>query len=283
MSCVTASAQIVRLTVTAGNLPEGYCPESYQQFANDFAARLIVTPNQANTTFVQGSVEPTSNVGPWFKDCMEWFFFDDATGRYRPMYRSGFSAVQVFDASGTFTVPDNIYKLYTQAWGGGGGGGDRDPASIGGSGGGGGGYGSKIFDVSPGQVIVVTVGAGGAGGSPGAAGGNTTFLTLTATGGAGGVIGTGPIVLGGAGGTSSGNDIQVNGQYGETSLNFAGGPPGGQGGDAGVGGAGGRSSTVAASTTGKAPGGGGSGGGNTASGLITAGAAGASGRIIVWY
>ncbi|MGN7787707.1 SprB repeat-containing protein [Niabella sp. 22666] len=88
------------------------------------------------------------------------------------------SGSQTFDASGTFTVPAGITKIYVEAWGGGGGG---TISTIGaanyrysGSGGGGGGFSRGYVTVVPGSSINVIVGAGGgialAGGSSSAGG-----------------------------------------------------------------------------------------------------------------
>lgn len=281
MSCSTQSAQPIRLTVTAGNLPEGYCPASYQQLFTDIATRLIVTPNQANTTFVTGSVEPTSNIGPWLKDCLQWFFFDDATGRYVIQTKGGFDSVQVFNTSGTFVVPDNIHKLKIEAWGGGGGGANNSGGGQGGGGGGGGGYGMDIITVIPSQAITVTVGSAGAGGAPGVAGGASTVLTLSAGGGSGGLTdSSGQGGVGGNGGVTTGADIPTNGESGGTSAGNAAANHGGEGGDSPQGGGGGTASPTAAQLIGVTPGGGGAGG--TAS-LVTAGGSGAPGRVIIWY
>lgn len=274
MSCATLSSQPIRLTVTVGNLPEGYCPASFQQFATDFAARLIVTPNQNNSTFVTGSIEPTSNVGPWLKNCLEWFVFDDATGRYIPINKGGFDTAEYFIANGTFIVPDFIYKLKVQIWGGGAGGASLSGGVYGG-GGGGGGYAMGIFNVTPGQAIGYTVGAGGSGGgSPSGSGGTSTFLTMSATGGAGGTT-SGASSTGGNGGSGSGGLENIRGQGGQSPT--SGNVTHGMGGDSPKGGSGGVLSPTQANANGQLPGGGGAGEvtGTTPVGLVGNGAGGA--------
>ena len=42
----------------------------------------------------------------------------------------GFSHFQVFDSSGTFTVPSGVTTVMVEAWGGGGGGGGAEPLVI---------------------------------------------------------------------------------------------------------------------------------------------------------
>lgn len=279
MSCATLSAQPIRLTVTVGNLPEGYCPATFQQFANDFAARLIVTPNQNNSTFVTGSVEPTSNVGPWLKNCEEWFVFDDATGRYRPETTGVFKNLRYYTSNDNFIVPDNIYKIKVHIWGGGGGGSAIGGGSSGG-GGGGGGYGLGIFDVIPGQNVALTIGTGGAaGGATGGTGGATTVLTMTANGGAGGAVAAGDS-SGGIGGSVTGATFGIRGGAGNGAGNGGGGgitttTTTGIGGGSPQGGPGGMTHTTLAQASGVVPGGGGAGQSTSAAGVAGNGGGGA--------
>lgn len=158
---------------------------------------------------------------------------------------------QTFTAAGTFTVPTNVTKIKVQAAGGGGGGG-----GSGGTGhdGGDGGNGSApmfgLFDVTPGDVLSITVGAGGAGGV--SSGGNG------ATGGSSIIVQNGTTVftvLGGNGGKVGATAAAASGFQGN-SLQTA----GGRGGAANVTGGNGMGSNYAAGGTG-GPGGGGDGGG----------------------
>jgi len=125
---------------------------------------------------------------------------------------------QIYSIPGTYswTVPPCVTNVIVQAWGGGGGGGGI--ASFGvscgicsyveacsaGGGGGGGGFVSRTYNVNPGEVYTIVVGAGGTGGPnsnsatatarDGGNGNNSTFSgpatlvpgTLTAVGGNGG-------------------------------------------------------------------------------------------------
>lgn len=266
MSCATLSQGLVGLNVAMASLPEGFCPTSMQDFANAIAARLVVTPNTSSSSFAIGSVPPNSNVGPWFKDCEEWFKFDDATATYVPLTKQGFDNMQYFAASGTFTVPDFISKIKITAFGGGGG------AQTGDSGAGGGGaFGVAIRTVIPAQAIAIVVGSGGAAGSPGAAGGATTILGMSAGGGG---AGSG-LLTPGAGGVPTGFDVGFNGQYGQGNPGGANGH-GQMGGDAG--GWGGKGGGVGSPTTaGTAPGGGGS----SASSFGGSSGAGANGAVLI--
>jgi hypothetical protein len=87
-----------------------------------------------------------------------------------PIWQSG-SRMQIFTSSGIFTVPPTVTQVLVTlvAGGGGGGGGGAASYSCGGGGGGGGGAGNYLlrhpFNVTPGEVIPVTVGQGGSGGS----------------------------------------------------------------------------------------------------------------------
>lgn len=273
MSCGTLSAGLVGLNVSMASLPEGFCPTSMQDLANNIAARLIVTPNQASSSFAIGSVPPTSNVGPWFKDCEVWFVYDDATGTYIPMRKGGFDSLQYFSASGTFIVPADIYKIKIEAFGGGGGG--RNRSTFASAAGGGGAYGLAIRDVLPGQNIPIIIGSAGANGSPGTPGGDTSLLGMVATGGGGAASDT----ISGAGGTATGFDVNISGQAGGANSAPRAEDPGGYGGDAGgwggKGGAAGCNDPAAGNRrNGLPPGGGGAGGSTTNDGSAGSGAAG---------
>lgn len=160
---------------------------------------------------------------------------------------------QIFTSSGTFTVPTGITKVWVTAVGGGGAGGGSSGASSFGNGGSGGVLKNEQVTVTPGGSVTVTIGAGGTGvgGGTGNSGGQTSFGSLTAAGGAGGKKNFG----------ASESLTGVNG----------GGNGGGVGGDANAGGG------AAAANTGA--GGGGAGRDQFASQL--AGGAGGSGVVVV--
>jgi hypothetical protein len=136
----------------------------------------------------------------------------------------------VFSTPGTsnFTVPAGIYRLAIELVGAGGAGGGSGGASSGASGGGAGGFSSKEIDVTPGQVIAVTVGAGGTspgGNADGNAGGTSSFgAHCSATGGGGGKINGG---TGGSSGLGSGGDFNDFGGGGLTAPTGLGGHGGG--------------------------------------------------------
>lgn len=272
MSCDTLSSQALQFAVSVGSLPEGYCPETYQAFAQAIADRLVVSTPENISVFVAGDTEPASNIGPWFKDCTEWWYYDDATGQYRPV-SVGYQTYDILTGAGTYVVPAGVYRLYVEAWGGGGGG----LSSGYGGAGGGGAYGSAKFTVTPGQNIAYTVGSGGAAGNPASAGGNTSFSTLTCNGGGAGLASQ----QGGAGGSVAGADFGIPGQAGLWGSMNTGDQKAGVGGAAGRGGPGGSYTSASFSTSaGSFPGGGGSGSHASVHGGI--GGAGANGSIIVW-
>ncbi|MHB1870867.1 MAG: hypothetical protein ACYCT1_08435 [Steroidobacteraceae bacterium] len=155
---------------------------------------------------------------------------------------------QTFTSSGTYTVPDGVYRLFCYLWGGGGGGGGGQAGvnqgggiySQGSSGGGGGSgaYAAGSCFVTPGQQITVTVGGGGAGGAGatsgtaggGSGGGTTTFSVFVAYGGSGG---SGAVYngVGGGGGAGasvgSGSFSQTGGNSGSAGVSSGnGGSPG---------------------------------------------------------
>lgn len=283
MSCDSLQQNFTVLNVSMGSLPEGFCPSSMQQLADSIAARLIITPSQSFSTFAVGSVEPTSNVGPWFKNCEEWFVFNDALARYIPIDKGGFNAMQTLSVTGAFVVPENVFRIRAHLWGAGGGG--SAITATGASGGGGGGaYGVFTRAVFPGQIIPYTIGVGGSGGvgGPGNPGTNGTATTMDGTSAGGGLGATAPN-LQGSGGTGNGFDFTIQGSAGG-GMTGAGGtnntnPPGG---DSPQGGAGGQASSSLPNKIGILPGGGGAGGLNTAA-PASDGGAGANGLILVEY
>lgn len=106
----------------------------------------------------------------------------------------------------SWTVPDGVYRIMI-AFVGGGGGGAGTTYNNNKVGGGGGGGGIIFADVTPGQVINFTVGAGGAGAPAGnlhgGAGTNTTILGFTGGGGSGGDANSGSTTGGTASAPSS--------------------------------------------------------------------------------
>ncbi len=209
-----------------------------------------------------------------------------------------FSRFEVFDMSGTFTVPDAVSRIMVEVWGGGGGGAWADKhegknVCSGGGAGGAGGYGKGIFNVQPGDRYDVVVGAGGVGGQNGLPGGNSSFADkIIANGGSGGVFPrlyttitiTGAGVAGGCAtvnynsneGESGEAVCGSNGQNGAYNYKYYYGANGGVGGTAARGGGHGR-----------APGGGGSGDSAFMSSFPPGGVhspeSGGAGRVIVWY
>lgn len=125
-----------------------------------------------------------------------------------------------FTANGSWTVPAGITRIMIYGCGGGGGGGGGSGSAASGAGGGGGGGASLAHwcpvNVTPGDVLSITVGAAGPGGGGGTAGGGTATsgtvggtttvyagakLLFMGHGGLPGAFGT-PAGTGGAGGVS---------------------------------------------------------------------------------
>ena len=203
-----------------------------------------------------------------------------------PSLRPGFSAMQVFNASGSFVVPNGVTCVKVEVIGGGGGGGYHQTMPGGGGGAGGRAVG-VLNNLAPGTVVPVTVGAGGAalaGFGNGNDGGQSGFGGyMTANGGMGGNGGTQTGLVsnaGGPGGTASGGLLNVTGSYGTDAIVAA--YRGGDGGGPGNGG--GTSGPIAG--IGAAGFGGGGGGGGCSTGSSPAGypgGAGAPGVVIVQY
>lgn len=131
---------------------------------------------------------------------------------------NGRQNVQVFNASGTFTVPAGVTKVYVFGSGGGGGGGGSNQTNNGGCGGGGGSF-AIAATVTPGAAITCTVGAGGVAGTTtgnGGTGGTTSFGTfVTSTGGVGGTaaVGGGSNVTSNGGTTTLSSGVKLFGYH----------------------------------------------------------------------
>ncbi|HUB11002.1 MAG TPA: hypothetical protein VMB34_03520 [Acetobacteraceae bacterium] len=204
-----------------------------------------------------------------------------------PYLRPGFgSGVQTFTQSGIFVVPSGVAQVEVEVWGGGSG----SFASIsgmptyGGSGGGsGGGYARKrITGLAPGQSISVVVGAGGIGGTvqggAATAGGSSSFgAYVSATGGCLNYLSSPTSPQNGAtpSGNGIGGDVNLAGSAGQVAILNA----GGMGGAAPMGGS---QNSGTSGVAGIFPGGGAAGAGTGTNGTTPyAGAAGASGLVVV--
>ena len=170
-------------------------------------------------------------------------------------------AIQVFEASDTYTKPAGLVSaMVIVVSGGGSGGGGESASNAGGAGGGGGGTAIETLLASViGATETVTIGTAGAAasaGSNGSAGGTSSFgALLSATGGAGGGVGSASAAVGGSGGLGSGSDLNIaghaggsgpsttgtttNGASGGGTTHGGGGASGGAGGPYGGGGGGG--------------------------------------------
>lgn len=227
-----------------------------------------------------------------------------------------------YTTSTTWVVPACVTSITVRAWGGGGAGGGASSTDRNGGGGGGGAYCTRVETVTPGETLIITVGAGGTGVSSGTGnpGGNSEVAhqvgpvvfcraarglggqkaSSNATAGAGGTGGTiannipaGTGFRGGNGGASDPN----TGSSDNSGGGGGGAGSGSNGGDGGIitagiagspgGGAGGPGvGTTSSGGANGTPGniGGGGGGGSTCfSGGARSGAAGARGQITITY
>lgn len=125
-------------------------------------------------------------------------------------------APQILTSGTSYTTPADCTKIYVECVGGGGGGAYPNAGVNAGGGGGSGGFVAKFFTVTAATSYTYAIGAGGTGGtsgsSDGTAGGSTTFtvaaVTITASGGGGGIRTSG---LQGTGGAATNGDINQRG------------------------------------------------------------------------
>lgn len=121
--------------------------------------------------------------------------------------KSTLNGMQVFTASGTFTVPSGYTKFVVEGVGGGAGGGSATTSATYANSGGAGAYCKKFIDLTNVATVTVTVGTGGTGHSSGSPGdgndGNDTTFGAYFTAGKG--LGNG------TGGTASNGDLNING------------------------------------------------------------------------
>ena len=138
----------------------------------------------------------------------------------------GFSNMQAFTSSGTWTNPGSVTKVKVTVVGAGGGGGGSGPNNGSGGGGGGGGTAIEVATI-PTSPVPVTVGGGGAAGGPqagGSTGGTSSFgAYCSATGGTGGP-GNYSVQpnsnYGGQGGAGSGGTLNLEGGCGVGAIPY---------------------------------------------------------------
>ncbi len=77
-------ATALPITIQMGALPP-MVNITPQQLADMMVARMTLQTQQTFSLFVTGSTEPTSNVGPWFKNGTELYVWSDSVGGYVPI------------------------------------------------------------------------------------------------------------------------------------------------------------------------------------------------------
>jgi hypothetical protein len=245
---------------------------------------IIDSANGNNLKFSQAlSVKSSSKVPnsrTWKIESVA--FLDNAIVGSKPV---GVSSPLSFNDPGTYswTVPGGVSRICVEVWGGGGSGANGDYNSGGGGGGGGGGYGYSCFTVIPGTNYTVVVGSTVSNSSFG----GTLLYANSGSNGSG--------INGGAGGTSNGGILKINGNNGKSGISSVGllaGGDGGTTGNGGVGGSGGGKAyctvngvtTACPSASGGFPGGGGGGGATvTSSKSNSPGSTGGSGKVLIQW
>lgn len=184
----------------------------------------------------------------------------------------------------TFTIPAGVTQIKATVIAGGGSGGGATATTAGGSGGAGGVAIKYLSGLTPGNTLIVNVGAGGAGvsaaaGNPGQvttlSSGTQTITSIQANPGQAGGLSAAPVGAGVGGATGSGGDFNFGGNSGYISYTSNGVATPGPG---SIFGGGGNYTFGAAGQPGSAPGAGGGGGGQ---GANQPGGNGAPGMILI--
>lgn len=98
------------LNIQMGALPPNVV-WTLQQLADAVAQRLSITTQQSFALFVTGSTEPSSDVGPWLKNGIEWWVWSNTYGAYVPITINQ-ESLGYFIGS---TAPDqNIYNFWIE-------------------------------------------------------------------------------------------------------------------------------------------------------------------------
>lgn len=82
-----------------------------QQLADAIASRMRLVTAQTFALFVTGSTEPSSNVGPWFRNGNELYVWSDSEGGYVPIT---IPAASLGYFIGSTTPDQNIYSFWIQ-------------------------------------------------------------------------------------------------------------------------------------------------------------------------
>lgn len=257
--------------------------------ATNTSTVVTLTVNGLGPIHVIGGNGQPPRIGDILGGRITTFVYDGAQAQIVGSAQIGLRNILIFDTPGTtsWTVPANVTRVRAVCVGGGGSAGYHQ--NYPGGGGGSGGRSTRWCDVTPGQIIPVTVGAGGSPAAPytaGNTGGTSSFGAFCSStggnGGAGGTVaggGPGNNTAGGSPGSGIGGDVNEFGAWGGDGLGNV--QQGGAGGGPGNGrGASGFSSGLNASSYG---GGGGGGGSSTTTSGGAGGGAGYKGCVIIEY
>jgi microcystin-dependent protein len=102
-------------TIRNGTLPLGF-NGTWQDFLDQLPNLLDVTVADGFATFVVGSITPTSNQGPWFKDGTTLYVWDTSLAAYRPVSLESASKGYLIGPTAP-TITDNFLWFRTNAQG----------------------------------------------------------------------------------------------------------------------------------------------------------------------
>lgn len=111
---------LIQLPVTIGTLPPAPAGQTRQEFAQQIADRLVVSFPSDSSTFTIGGSQPTSDVGPWFKQVLDpksgnsgyelWVWSTDAA-TYKPLT---LNQIQLRYYIGETSPDQTVYDIWVE-------------------------------------------------------------------------------------------------------------------------------------------------------------------------
>ena len=98
----------VEFTVRVAALTPGFDGDA-QALATEISERLMITPSEPWSSFINGGAQPSSNVGPYLRNGNEWLVWSDSLGTYTYHVQNGAGLVDA-----TVTLAAHHHRLVPQ-------------------------------------------------------------------------------------------------------------------------------------------------------------------------